>query len=385
MRFWMMSLMAVFSFFPCAASEEMAEKPLVGAIRWDAWYGKVPEGVSLPDPRQYPGAPEGLNISPDPGAETRRALSEPAVWEYRLPFYTELDADGKVVDIPGNSPEVMAKELALAHDAGLDYWAFVFYPEDCPLSFLLKTYLESPHREKIPFCLFMFHGNYGSFSEDPAMQEYALRLLSHPNYLKVQGNRPVLFMNSIRERTNEKLKNGLWDEFCRRLAEKGLGKPYLICCDWDVRRSKALLDTLGGDAISSYTPGFPEGIHVPYRQLTEHARNFWERCQATGAPVVPVCTAGWDRRPRVLNPVSWERIPKDTASEFKKCCLPGKPEQIAQHVAEAIQWKKAHPNQDGVSMILIYAWNEFDEGGWLAPTLGEGNARLEALKKVLSK
>ena len=33
--------------------------------------------------------------------------------------------------------------------------------------------------------------------------------------------------------------------------------------------------------------------------------------------------------------------------------------------------------------VMIYAWNEFDEGGWLAPTLSEGAARIDALAKVL--
>jgi len=37
--------------------------------------------------------------------------------------------------------------------------------------------------------------------------------------------------------------------------------------------------------------------------------------------------------------------------------------------------------------VLIYAWNEFDEGGWLVPALppphGEGTARIDALRKVL--
>ena len=29
--------------------------------------------------------------------------------------------------------------------------------------------------------------------------------------------------------------------------------------------------------------------------------------------------------------------------------------------------------------MLVYAWNENSEGGWLVPTLGEGTARVDAL------
>jgi len=33
--------------------------------------------------------------------------------------------------------------------------------------------------------------------------------------------------------------------------------------------------------------------------------------------------------------------------------------------------------------VLIHAWNENAKGGWLVPTLSEGNARLEAIRSVL--
>src|SRR5450759_571230 len=33
----------------------------------------------------------------------------------------------------------------------------------------------------------------------------------------------------------------------------------------------------------------------------------------------------------------------------------------------------------------MYAWNEFDEGGWICPTLGNNTSRLDAIGKVLHK
>lgn len=35
--------------------------------------------------------------------------------------------------------------------------------------------------------------------------------------------------------------------------------------------------------------------------------------------------------------------------------------------------------------MLIYAWNENDEGGWLMPTLPCQTDRLDALRQVLKK
>ncbi len=42
----------------------------------------------------------------------------------------------------------------------------------------------------------------------------------------------------------------------------------------------------------------------------------------------------------------------------------------------------AHPDTCPAGAMLIYAWNEHDEGGWLCPTLGEGRARILALERM---
>ena len=48
-------------------------------------------------------------------------------------------------------------------------------------------------------------------------------------------------------------------------------------------------------------------------------------------------------------------------------------------------WVEKNPVAAESKAVLIYAWNENDEGGWLVPTLSEGAARVEALGKVLKK
>jgi hypothetical protein len=44
-----------------------------------------------------------------------------------------------------------------------------------------------------------------------------------------------------------------------------------------------------------------------------------------------------------------------------------------------VKWVKTHPDSAPSKAILIYAWNENDEGGWLVPTRGDGESRLQAL------
>ena len=371
-------------FMPCimaaGMSAEPMSRPLLGAIRWDAWYGKIPESRKLRDPKTYPGIRQNLPFSPDPGAETRLALNEP-MWYWRLPFYTEFGKDGKVSDINGATHEVLEKEIEMAAASGIDYWSFAFYPKDCPLSFTMQSYLTCPNRAKVPFCLFLIltHENYGDFTRDPEMRKFALDLVSRPEYLKVQGNRPVFFLGFFTNKTLQAFREGVWENFCKQVEAKGLGRPYAIFNKSNYNKE------FKGDAISAYCPS-SGSRSIPYSKLAKQVENTWLKWEETGANVVPCCSAGWDMRPRILHPVSWINV-KRQGKWIENCVLSGEPDEIAAHIKKGVDWHKTHPAKDGVKLTLIYAWNEYDEGGWIAPTLphpvGEGTARLDAIKKLL--
>lgn len=63
------------------------------------------------------------------------------------------------------------------------------------------------------------------------------------------------------------------------------------------------------------------------------------------------------------------------------------PEEIAAHLQDAIEWTKANRNINPANTIIIYAWNEHDEGGWIQPTLGvdgqPNDERIKSLSKIL--
>ena len=63
------------------------------------------------------------------------------------------------------------------------------------------------------------------------------------------------------------------------------------------------------------------------------------------------------------------------------------PGELASHLNDAIHFVRAHPESCESRAILIYSWNENDEGGWLTPTLDKDGAiddgRLRAIKAVI--
>ena len=69
------------------------------------------------------------------------------------------------------------------------------------------------------------------------------------------------------------------------------------------------------------------------------------------------------------------------------CCPPytPTPEQFQDFLCSAIDWMDEHPEQTTAErLVLIYAWNEFGEGGYIAPTKGDPDgAYLKVIKSVV--
>jgi hypothetical protein len=61
------------------------------------------------------------------------------------------------------------------------------------------------------------------------------------------------------------------------------------------------------------------------------------------------------------------------------------PLQLADFVRGAIRWMDVHPDKTTKERILLlYAWNENGEGGYLTPTKGMGDAYLKVVGSALN-
>lgn len=332
-------------------AEEKRPVPTVGAIRWDAWTGG------------------------DITKQVERTLG-PEKYHDRLPWFAEV-IDDKTVKIDGSRQAIMDGDINFAVAAGLNYWAFLLYEEPNPMSVALKQYLQSKQRNRIRFCIIL-HNTLTARSEQwPKERDRAVALLEDPGYQTVLNGRPLVYAFA-----GDNFPFSRFSEFLTAAREKGLN-PYCVYMGWNPATDFKRVSKLGFDAVSAYAKA---GEQESFADLVASVeKDFWQRAAEAKVPYVPLVTTGWDKRPRQYNQVSWE---KNQAYHSQKT-FPSRatPEEISSHLGRAGAFAKSNPNICEANTIIIYAWNEYDEGGWLAPTRGldgkPDTRRLDATLKIL--
>jgi hypothetical protein len=338
-----------------------AGRPLVGAIRWDAWYA--------------------------PGSTVTTAVQKslaPEKYRWRLPFFAETHKGTDPV-LPAISQLEMDLEIRQASFAGLDYWAFLAYGEGDPMSSALSKYLESSNSNKIKFCLFSELNRWGTATNPAPLIAEHLALMKRKEYVRVSDERPLYYLGfitqkSIKERFGGadglRRQIGKFREQC--LAATG-GNPYIVLAGTFSEIDEWA--SLGGDAIGAYAISDPRGAGS-FASLAQLVEQRWHQMEKHGLPVVPTVMAGWDRRPRIEHPVPWETGQKPGAGMESYFEAPA-PEELANHLRRAVQYTESQSKDRKAPAVLIYAWNENDEGGWLLPTFPCDTRRLEAAHVAL--
>jgi hypothetical protein len=343
--------------FSCKpAKEKLLERETkVGAIRWDAWTsGSVTQQVE-------------------------KTLG-PGKYHDRLPWFASVINDS-TVRIDGTAMDIMDKEIEYAAGAGLDYWAFLLYPESNSMSFSLRQYINSENRSKINFCL-VLHSSFGVSDEKwPGELERVIRLIKLPEYQKVLNGRPLVYAFEVKLKGQFPYER--FAEFLNRAKSEGLN-PYCVFMGWDPPSDYKKASVMGFDAVSHYAC---DSDAPTFSELMQKAENNWEKARMERVPYIPLVTTGWDKQPRKDHPVSWEL---DHGYHRQKV-FPSKanPEQIASHLSNALDFVKLNSDICKADAIIMYAWNENDEGGWLIPTWSPDGIpdtkRLNAIAKVLHK
>ena len=300
----------------------------------------------------------------------------PERYHDRLPWFARV-VDETTVSIDGGPQAVMDREILFAADAGLDYWAFLVYPESSSMSTALKQYLVSPERKRINFCLILHNTLNARGEQWPRERARAVALLQESQYQTVLNGRPLVFAF-----TGAGFPFERFSEFLAAARGAGLN-PYYVFMGWNPASDFRKVSDRGFNAVSAYARGGTQGTFSELVDATE--RHYWLGAAKAKVPCVPLVTTGWDKRPRQDNPVSWEK--GHAYHEQRGFPAKATPAEIASHLSRAMAFVRSNPDICRANAIIIYAWNEHDEGGWLSPTLGADgkpdSARLDAIRGVL--
>lgn len=167
-------------------------------------------------------------------------------------------------------------------------------------------------------------------------------------------------------------------------AKKQGVNPYCVYMGWNPSKDYEEVKDRGFEAVSAYAMG---GGQATYTELVEATETrYWKDAARAGVPYVPLVNTGWDKNPRKDHPVSWEK--GQPYHQQKVFPSRAKPEEIAAHLRRSLTFAREHAEICKAGTVIIYAWNEYDEGGWVAPTRGEDGSpdrsRLDAIREVLT-
>lgn len=345
---------------PTAKAEKRSgwddEKFTMGAIRWDAWYGP------------------GENFD-TVWQEAVGTLQHPA-HRWRLPFFTEIAADGKVT-VDGRKPETMEREIDFAADGGLDYWAFLVYENGNSRNNALPLYLKARNRNRMRFCMALIIASRKN-CDWPATRDRWLSHFDQPGYMRVCGGRELVFVYP------KMVPPAYLDDFRRKAKERG-HNPYFVGMTFarPAVRAKVAKECAGMDAVGAYN--FVHHFEDYDKMMDFLEENQWNAAAKDGIVLVPSANAGFDASPRRDTEVSWQK----GFFKGKTFHPPLTREQLMEATRRVKKFVLTNPTTCEAKTCLWYAWNEFDEGGWLCPTRkADGTPdtmRLEALKDALAE
>ncbi len=299
-----------------------------------------------------------------------------------------------------DTPYTMKWEVERALRGGIHFFAFLWYylEEDTAstdtlrdsasnhnsLNGSLRSFLAINKLHKMKFCV--VYTNHDNFNVPPSRWGYYAnqwaKLMLRDDYFKIalkEGKEKIpLFIvwspNALH--VNWKGQEGGAGEAIKKLRNiarsVGVGEIAIGGCN---DHSKPAVFEDGYDIITGYnfhaSGGVLPGKSGKYNNLAKGHLTIWDSMASYSKPVIPVITSGWDPRPWPNTLKGSPYYPDRTPEKFQDFC------QLTK------DWMDSKDSQLVVpKTVLIYAWNELGEGGYILPTVGEGYSYLNAVKKV---
>jgi hypothetical protein len=340
----------------------IANRTTIGAIRWDAgWVGNI---------NQIP-------------IFSQRQLS-PAKFRFRTPFFATIHKQDSITF--SYTQVIMDQEIEYAKNAGIDYWMYDWYMNNSGFDIPLDLHLSSIHKDDVKFC-FMFYSTLWQYVKN----EFPLTMsrMKMSNYMKIDG-KPLVFLmhNTWTIADINQLKSE---------AEKaGIPEIYLVIMEWTGPTAIQKCASYGAQASGAYCNWGDGGIS--YSAMAAATESKWDTYKSPSFGFIPFVTTGWDPRPFIefydglseadsISLSQW--YPKPAADHWVQTATA---DEVAAHLKAGLDWVKNNPSFSKPHTVLIYAWNECTEGGFIIPVaetdssaINYGTKRLDAIKLMLDE
>ena len=296
-----------------------------------------------------------------------------------------------------NSQEMMTKEINAAADYGVDFFSILYYYggnvsnreiEDVPyLNAGLDYFMQSPNSNKMNFMIELVnHPPFAVITDEDwdACMDVFIEAMKHPSYLKIDGRAVLkihggdkfyLDMNSDVNKCADVLSH-LRD----RAQNEGIGELLITVGTYGTGSIKeshhfSRIGEIDGTMQYMAVPELTKkAVDYPYEELVEEAKKNLNVRKLDDLNWVPYFPSGWNPRP-------W-RDPRPTFEFPNRDQWKARLEELKE---DLLRYPKlGFPKKDGTTQkaFTIYAWNEYGEGGIVAPTTGDQYMKLEVIKEV---
>jgi acetyl esterase/lipase len=318
--------------------------------------------------------------------------------------------------LDGKNPADVAKEIDLASNAGIDVFLFDWYwygGEMTMQESLEQGFLRAPNRMKMKFCLmWCYHDRVDSFRDDPRAPKrmlmklprtpedflnnirYSKKFFHEPNHWMRDGKPFFSIYNAthfVQDMGGVEKARQLLDEARKIAIADGLAGIYFQgMVPQDAPDAKMLSDA-GFDCVGNYAlSGCPAAIACEkdgtctyeYSEMFPWHQQCWERFSTTATvPYIPAVTAGRDTTMRCRNnePFPWRTV----RYPYSAICLGNTSDKFQSLLESAKKHVEADPKAPRA--ILIYGWNEYTEGGYIAPNNFDADGFLRAVAAVFGR
>ena len=308
----------------------------VGAVNWDC---------SLPSKTFF-------------GFHSAKSLS-PKKFRSSTPYYAAVE--NNKISYHYRSLEEYEREMQYAIDAGIDYFAYCWYGEnpehrECEwqnklhdLIYARKLHIQSDLKEKIKLCAIIGVGAKEAELSHEDMEKLAEEMKQ--DYYQKIDERPLVYVfDGYKQETSKILK-----DVCKSCNTP---TPYFV---FMCSETEEITQTEHGteSAVSAYS--FPKPAKS-YDEFIAYLTEDLKERYRLGINVVPQFSVGWNPSPRIENPVPW--VSYENTSYLPQITK----ETLLKGAEKFTEFMVANKEYNLTKHILVFAWNEFEEGAYICPT-----------------